>query len=177
MKNLCLPKPFWCTFLALCLALQPLSAAPEEAFANLADFRAEDEFQELLASMPIQLETGGAKVIRKKDGSLWLVAVGLTDAREGGATELMRRRNVGIAKAQAAAVAALNGEKVTTVSVLSDTTTTGIKNGRETAVVEETLTESVITQSKGKIKGMPLVGSWMDKGRQLAFFAIGKQIK
>jgi len=125
----------------------------------------------------MQLETGGAKVLRKKDGSLWLVAIGLTDAREGGATELMRRRTVGIAKAQAAAVAALNGEKVTATSVLSEIATTGIKNGKETGSVEETLTESVITQSKGIIKGMPLVGSWMDKGRQLAFFAIGKQIK
>lgn len=177
MKHLPILKPFWCTFLALGLALQPLSGEPEDAFTSLADFRAEDEFRELLASMPMQLETGGAKVLRKKDGSLWLVAVGLTDAREGGATELMRRRTVGIAKAQAAAVASLNGENVTAISVLSDTTTIGIKNGKETAVVEETLTESVITQSKGIIKGMPLVGSWMDKTRQLAFFAIGKQIK
>lgn len=172
-----IPKPFWHTFLALGLALQPLSGEPQDAFTSLADFRAEDEFRELLASMPMQLETGGAKVLRKKDGSLWLVAVGLTDVRDGGATELMRRRTVGIAKAQAAAVAALNGEKVTAISVMSDSTTTGIKDGKETAFVEETLTESVITQSKGIIKGMPQIGSWMDKSRQLAFFAIGKQIK
>jgi hypothetical protein len=177
MKNLRLIKPFWGALLALGLTLQQLPGAPDDAFKDLADFRAEAEFRELLASMPMQLESGGAKVLRKKDGSLWLVAVGLTDAREGGGTELIRRRSVAVAKAQAAAVATLHGEKVTAVSVLSDTTTTATKNGEETAVVEETLTESVITQSKGMIKGMPQIGSWMDKSRQLAFFAIGKQIK
>ena len=177
MKHLGGLKLFYGTFLVFILTVKQLPGAPEEVLASLGDFRVEDEFRELLALMPMQLETGGAKLFRKKDGSLWLVAVGLTDAREGGATELMRRRSVAVAKAQAAAVAALHGEKVTAVSVLSDTTTLGIKNGKETAVFEETLTESVIVQSRGIIKGMPLIGSWMDKGRQFAFFAIGKQIK
>ena len=164
--------------IGILFVILPLASAnPRREFSNLSDFRAEDEYLELLASMPLELESGGGKILKKKDGTLWIVAVGITEVRDGGSAELIRRRTVGIAKAQAKAVALLNGEKVLAVSVLDEVTATEIEDGKESVLVEETLTESVIIKAKGVIKGMPLVASWMDKTSKIAFFAIGKQIK
>jgi hypothetical protein len=82
-----------------------------------------------------------------------------------------------MAKAQAGAVAELNGAKVTATSVMEDKTVVRVENGKETAESEETLSEKVTTEARGMIRGMPVIGTWTDKDQTLYFLAIGKRIR
>jgi hypothetical protein len=135
------------------------------------------EFLPMLATMPLQMELGGAKLFRAEDGSIWMVSIGVTDARQATSGELLRRQAVAKAKAQANAVAALNGESVKTVTILEDKVVTRIENGVEKAVSEETLKESIVIEARGIIKGMPVVASWLSLDSKLFYVAIGHKIK
>jgi len=112
--------------------------------SKYSDLTIEKEFLPMLATMPLQMELGGAKLFRAEDGSIWMVSIGATDARQATSGELLRRQAVAKAKAQANAVAALNGESVKTVTILEDKVVTRIENGVEKAVSEETLKESIV---------------------------------
>jgi hypothetical protein len=141
------------------------------------DLTAEEEFLPLLATMPLQMEAGGAKLFNKGDGSIWLVSIGVTEARQAISGELLRRQMVAKSKAQANAVATLNGESVKAVTILEDKMVTRIENGVEKAVAEETLNESIVIEARGVLKGMPVVASWLSIDGKLFYVAIGQKIK
>lgn len=141
------------------------------------DLKIDDDFLPLLATMPVQMEIGGAKLFSRVDGSIWMVSIGVTEARQATSGELLRRQKVAKVKAQANAVAALNGETVKAVTILEDKVVTRIENGVEKSVAEETLKESIVTEARGVIKGMPVVASWISLDGKLFFVAIGQQIK
>jgi hypothetical protein len=145
--------------------------------SKFKDMNVDKEFLPLLGAMTVQMDTGGAKVFKRKDGSLWIVSIGVTEVRPVASGELMRRRTVAMAKAQAGAVAELNGAKVTATSVMEDKTVVRVENGKETAESEETLSEKVTTEARGMIRGMPVIGTWTDKDQTLYFLAIGKRIR
>lgn len=146
----------------------------KKMFSNLT---IDEEFLPLLATMPVQMEVGGAKLFTKEDGSIWMVSVGVTEARVATSAELLRRQSVAKVKAQANAVAALTGESVKAVTILDDKVVTRIENGVEKSVAEENLKESIVTEARGMIKGMPVVASWLSLDGKLFFIAIGQQIK
>jgi len=127
--------------------------------------------------MPLQMETGGAKILKQADGSLWLVSIGTTTAKPASASELLRRRTVAQLKAQSGAVAELNGTSVKITKLMTTKDTVTIHNGTESGSSEETLDESIVTEAKGIVKGMPVIATWLDKTGQLYFLAIGKRIK
>ncbi len=131
----------------------------------------------MLAAMPVQMETGGAKIFKHSDGSLWLISIGTTTIKPATAAELLRRRTVAHIKAQSGAVAELNGTSVKSTTIMTTKDTVSIQNGIESGKSEETLHESIVTEAKGVVKKMPVVGTWLDKTEQIYFLAIGKRIK
>ena len=84
------------------------------------DLTLDEEYDPFLATMPLQMEAGGVKLFNKGDGSIWLVSIGVTEARQTSSGEILRRQMVAKNKAQANAVAALNGESVKVVTILED---------------------------------------------------------
>jgi hypothetical protein len=144
--------------------------------SKYSDLKIDKEFLPMLATMPLQMELGGAKLFRGENGSIWIVSIGMTDARQATSGELLRRQTVAKDKAQANAVAALDGESVKAVASLKDKVVTGIENGVENAVSEETLKEAIVSEARGLIKGMPVVGSWLSLDGKLFYVAIGHRI-
>jgi len=168
-------KTFYLFFPLFFAVLSTLSQA--EGVADLQQFKVDKEFEPILKACPFLIEAGGAKIIKKEDGSLWLISVGSTTARPGGGgSEIMRRRMVALGKARAHAISELNGNQVTATSILTTTDTTTIENGKETGASEEVLTEKIILEAKGVLKNMPQIASWLNKEKTLYFLAVGKKL-
>ena len=162
------------TFIVLILLMGRTSAAD---LSSLSGLEVEDGYRAFLAAMPWQLESGGARIFKLQDGSLWILSIGSTATKPMSGSEALRRRTVSKSKAQANAVAELNGTEVkaTTIMTTSDRITT--QRRVETGTTQETLDEIVITTAKGVIKGMPVVGTWMNQEQTLFFTSIGKRLK
>lgn len=164
---------FFASVFIFCSSLDGQDFDPEK----YRELVVEKEFRPMLAAMPVQMETGGAKIFKQQDGSLWLVSIGTTTAKPATATELLRRRTVAQLKAQSGAVAELNGTAVKSTTLMTTKDTVTMHNGAESGSSQETLDESIVTEAKGVIKGMPVIGTWLDKTGQIYFLAIGKRIK
>ena len=166
--------------LVACTLQAIYAAAPEkddDAFCKLSEFTTENEFRPILAAMPVQLEAAGAKIIKTKDGSIWLIGIGSTIVNPASGTEILRRNTVARSKAQASVVALVNGDRVKAESRMTTSDKTSVKNGQETAGSEETLDEQIVTEAKGLIRGMPTVATWMNSDKNLYFVAIGIKLK
>ena len=135
--------------------------------SGLSGLHVEEEFRPLLAAMPLQMENGGTRIFKVKDGSLWIVSIGSAVTKPMSGSELLRRRTVSKSKAQAAAVAELNGIEVKTKSVMTSSDEVIIKNGVESGISQEVMNETVVTAAKGVIKNMPVVGTWMNPDQTL----------
>jgi hypothetical protein len=162
------------TFLALLLAPLDLHAA---SLVDLSDVEVEPAFRELLSAMPLQLESGGAKIFKLHDGSLWIVSIGSTPAKTASGGESIRRRTVAQSKATAHAVAELNGIEVKATTVATNRDKTTISKGTESGSSEETLEETIVTLARGMLKEFGTVGTWMNKEKTVFFLAIGKRLK
>lgn len=161
---------------ALLLLLSGLGAWAA-SLSDLSNLEVEPEFRPLLSDMPVQLENGGAKLFKLKDGSIWIVSIGSTPANPASGSEMARRRTVARVRAQANAVAEMNGTEVKATTVLTTKDKTTISKGAESGSSEETLDETIVTSARGALQGMPVVGSWMNREKTLFFMAIGKRLK
>lgn len=170
-------KKYYCLQIALALIICSKTATAGVT-DELIDFKADKEFKPLLEALPVLLDAGGAKCLKRPDGSLWIVSVGTTIVKKPDTpAELMRRRTVALAKARAHAVAELNGNHVTVTSVLTTIDEVTVENGVERGVAIEELEEKIVIEARGVIKMMPQVASWMNKGGELYYIAIGKRLK
>lgn len=163
--------------LALLIVIGVMAESHALDTAKFHEFNAEDSFKSLLDAMPVQMETGGAKLFKLPDGSLWLVSIGTTVVNPPTPAELLRRRTVAKVKAQANAVAELHGSQVKAKTILTSKSRVVVRNGTESGIVEEALDETIVTEARGALQGMPIVATWMDKAEQMFFLAIGKRIK
>ncbi len=153
-------------------------SATADGTSELLNFRADKEFKPLLEAVPLLLDAGGAKCLKRPDGSLWILSVGTTVVKKPDTpSELMRRRMVALAKARAHAVAELKGTRVTVTSVYTTKDKITIENGVERGSSEEELQEEIITAAKGVIRKMPQVANWMNKTGELYYVAIGRRLK
>lgn len=137
----------------------------------------EKEFRPMLAAIPVQMETGGAKIFKLTDGTLWLLTIGTTTVKPETATELLRRHTVTKAKALANAVAELNGTQVKSTTILTTKDKVIVHEGVVSGNTEEVLNETIVTEAKGSVKGLPVIGSWMSKNGEMYFLALGKRLK
>ena len=153
-----------------------MNATAEDA-SSFKDYQGDKEIQKVLLALPLIAEVSGGRVLKMLDGSRWLVGVGSTVRRDASASETLRQQKVARLKAQAALVEFLNGSNVTATSVSKDSTSTKIENGRESAIVTETLDESIVTKAKGMIASMDVLGTWVSKDGSAYFMAIGKKLK
>lgn len=145
--------------------------------SDLSSLELEEEYRTFLAAMPLQLENGGARIFKLKDGSLWIVSIGSTVAKPMSSSEALRRRTVSKSKAQANAVAEINGSEVKTTTIMTTSDKVTTPNGVETGTSQETLDETIIIAARGIIKNMPVVGTWMNQDETLFFTAIGKRLE
>lgn len=145
--------------------------------SELRSLKVEKGFKPLLEAVPLLLDAGGANFLKRPDGSIWIISIGVTVAKKPDTPrELLRRQAVALAKARANAVAELNGNKVTVTSLYTTKDKVTIENGVEQGSSEEILEEKIIIKAKGIIKKMPEVASWLSKSGELYYVAIGKRV-
>jgi hypothetical protein len=148
--------------------------------ANLSELTSlvvEDGYRAFLSVMPLQLESGGARIFKLQDGSLWLVSIGCTLVNPTSSSEVLRRHAVAKAKAQANAVAELNGTLVKVTTVLSTAVKITNQSGIETGATEESLDETFVTSADGVVREMPVIGTWMNMDQSQFFIALGKRLR
>ena len=136
------------------------------------------EFKETLTALPLFAETGGGQIVKMPDGSYWIVGIGMTPIREnGGADEIIRRRIVTKAKAQAGVVEYLGGANVTATCVSCETTSIETKNGKEYTVTTENLDDVIISKAKGVVTKLVVLGTWTNSDETIYYQALGKKLK
>jgi hypothetical protein len=144
--------------------------------SELTSLEVDDGYRVFLSAMPLQLESGGARIFKLQDGSLWLVSIGSTLVKPTSSSEVQRRHKVATIKAQANAVAELNGTSVKTTTVMTTTDKIATQGSLETGTSEETLDETIVTSAKGVVREMPVIGTWMNKDQSQFFTALGKRL-
>ena len=170
-------KTFLYIKIAIVQLVFSLSATANDT-SLLLNFNVEKGFKPLLESVPLLLDAGGAKFLKRPDGSVWFLSVGITVVKKPGTpNELIRRRKVALAKARGNAVAELKGTRVTVTSIYTTKDKVTVDNGVERGSSEEALHEEIITAAKGVTRDMPQVASWMNKSGELYYIAICKRLK
>lgn len=144
---------------------------------ELSNLEVDDAYRAFLSAMPLEIESGGAKLFKLQDGSVWFVSIGNTIVKPGSSSEILRRLTVAKAKAQANAVAEINGTEVKATTVMTSSQEIKTINGVEAGSSQETLEETIVMTAKGVVKEMPVVARWMNKDQSIFFTAIGKRIK
>jgi len=144
---------------------------------ELSNLEIDAEYRAFLSAMPLEMESGGAKIFKLQDGSIWMVSIGNTIVKPVSSSEMLRRLTVAKAKAQANAVAEINGTEVKATTIMTSSQEIRTVNGVEAGTSQETLDETIVMAAKGVIKEMPVVGRWMNSDESIFFTAIGKRIK
>jgi len=125
---------------------------------------------------PMLMDVGGAQTVRLGDGTLWLIGVGSTERRAGGAAETMRQIKVTRVKAQAALIEFLS-TLVNTQTKVGDAVKINIDKGRETATRTETIDTKTITEAKGLVSQFEVLGTWTNQDETMFYQAIGRKLK
>lgn len=168
----CLPIA---AFMMATMLLSHAAPAISDPYKNLK-FAGEVQRKAVFAA-PMLMDTGnGAQTVRLGDGTQWLIGVGSTDRRAGGATETMRQIKVTRVKAQAAVVEFLNN-LVSTQTKVGDTTKSHLDNGKETATSTETIDTKTITEAKGLVSQFEVLGTWTNQDETIFYQAIGRKLK
>ena len=156
------------------ILLSHAEPATSDPYKNLK-FGGEIQRKAVFAA-PMLMDTGGAQTVRLGDGTQWLIGVGFTDRRAGGATETMRQIKVTRVKAQAAVIEFLNN-LVNTQTKVGDATKSNLDNGKETATSIETIDTKTITEAKGLISQFEVLGTWTNQDETIFYQAIGRKLK
>jgi hypothetical protein len=133
--------------------------------------------QPLEALGDLILTTGGVRVVQI-EGREYILAVGMTDARQDSPRERMRRITVARAKALKELVrlfetthVVAKEEAITETVVVTDT------EGRQTARVEERLRDEYREHVASFLKTPEIVATWLSEERDMFFLAVGKRLK
>jgi len=162
---------------AIMLETIVLSYADPVIFDQFKNLKFGGEIQrKAVFALPMLMDVGGAQTVRLGDGTLWLIGVGSTDRRAGGASETMRQIKVTRVKAQAAVVEFLN-TLVNTQTKVGDAAKSALDNGKETATATETIDTKTITEAKGLVSQFEVLGTWTNQDETMFYQAIGKKLK
>ncbi|HEY8668856.1 MAG TPA: hypothetical protein VIL86_19570 [Tepidisphaeraceae bacterium] len=148
---------------------------PTTAPAAVKDAVIEEPFATILAQHPLLLQSAGARVFRH-EGSLYLIVVGMTEAKGESSAERLRQIKVARVQAQKEAVAfAEQTSVVATDERKVQTTITQESNSKSLSQVE-TLNETTVAKVHGVLKGLPEVGTWYSPDGTLFFCAVGRKL-
>lgn len=141
--------------------------------AEFSSVEIEAEFDVYLRSNPLVMEVAGSKIIRRKDGSTVVIAVGSTAMNSDSAKERLRAEKVCRVKALASLVAEKQGVQVAHVEELKDETVVVLENGTEKATNVMDLLKITKAKVDGIARDMPVIGRWRSADGDIYYLAIG----
>jgi hypothetical protein len=145
-----------------------------QEFTNI---KIEKEYEPFLLKNPLLMDFTGCKIIRLKNGDAILLSVASTTLNDNSSSERIRAEKVCRIKALAAIVAEKNGVQVFRAESLIDKTEIKLENGVESANSITEVLEITKTKVQGITKDVPLIGTWLSKGGDQFYLALGKRIK
>ena len=144
--------------------------------AQFRDVEIEPDFEKYLTANPLLMEVAGAKVVRRKDGSIVVIAVGSTVLNDGSAKERLRAEKVCRVKALTSLVAEKQGVQIAHVEELKDETVVVLENGTEKATSVMDLLKVTKAKVEGITRDMPVIGRWRSAEGDTFYLAIGAVI-
>ena len=132
----------------------------------------DEEIEAILRRHPFFIKTGGAKILRLEDGRALIVSIGMTDA----AKPAVARRTIAENKARSALAAHVNGVRVFTEKRLDEKTSATLSKHGEAAIELCESTERIKSESKGRLQGLDIIGTWIVKDENTFCLAIGRLI-
>ena len=129
------------------------------------------EMEKYLREHPFLLETGGAKIVRRADGKLLVISIGMIDADK----PPLPRRKMAENRARTALVALGNQVRVYKFASHSEKAVVGVSEGGvEQGDLFEESTERIESEVAGWLPGLPVAGTWILKEDNLFCLAIGE---
>ena len=143
---------------------------------DFSDVYVENNFAPYLYTDQKLMEDGGVKLYKLSKKRFLLISVGMTEVRSQSIKELIRQKKA--AKLHAlSALLKMTGVHVTSVSVLTDKTTVHYTPSDQKEVENlETLFELTKEEAEGKIRALPVIGTWYSKDKTIFYTALGEFI-
>lgn len=129
------------------------------------------EYEPLLMSNPILLESGGWSVFRTEDGSLYLVVVGTAAVKNDSAEDRIQRQKIAEAYAYSE-LAKIPGMDLKTFSqhFVSETA----KNDQVELI--DSFQSKVVSAAEDHVMGLPTVGTWYSSDGKIYYRALGRKL-
>jgi hypothetical protein len=161
-----------------CALFGHISHAQTHGFEKFSKVSILSEFAPILAKTDLNLENGGGKIVTMSDGSMWLVAIGVTVVKpEGGPMETLRQRKVATAKAHSAAIEEMKGASVESTSTSTTTMAVTTQNGIQSGTSTDSLSDCVTTRSEGVTHDMEQAGTWYSASGDIFYLAMCQRLK
>lgn len=141
--------------------------------AQFCEVEIEPDFEKYLTANPLLMELAGAKVVRRKDGSIVVIAVGSAVLTDGSAKERLRAEKACRVKALTYLVAEKQGVQIAHVEELKDETVVVLENGTEEATSVMELLKITKAKVEGITRDMPVIGRWRSAEGDTFYLAIG----
>jgi hypothetical protein len=143
---------------------------PPAAFSEVL---LDKDFADYLQANPVLMATSGAKVIRLKDDRTVVLAVASTALKDNSAAERLRAEKVCRVSAEASIVAQRQGVQVGRLERLEEKTRVVLEDESEKGRSVSELLQITTTKVEGLVRGMPVIGRWKSKERDVFYLAIG----
>ena len=137
---------------------------------EFVDIKVDSPFKEYLLKKPVLMEFAGAILIRSKDGQKYILGVASTDLR--GKTLDIATRILRV-KADRSVLELTNGVKMVVEETINTKTTLTLIDGKESGSVIEEYKSVITSEVRGKIRSLPVVGSWYSADKERYFLAVG----
>lgn len=137
--------------------------------ATFTDVEIEESFKSLITADKMMMDFGGVRMVEKPDGTKFLYAIAYTKNKDR-----MKQRVIAKSKAYRDLVAHLNGVKIEANKKLNKVKTiTTDADGGVTYTIVKSIDETIVTEVKGQIKALPVVGTWKSSDGSMYYLAVG----
>ena len=160
-------------WMAQCCLVVLLLGADKPPEPRFRDVEIEADFEPYLTSNRLLMEVTGAKVIRRKDGTSVVIAVGSTVLKDGSAKERLRAEKVCRVKALASVVAEKQGIQVAHTEQVKEETVIILDEAKERATSVMEVLQITKTKVEGMTRDMPVIGHWRSADGETFYLAIG----
>lgn len=153
-------------FICLLLALVVLDICPNDAFPkgrpDFKEIEIRTPFREILMENPEFMHEGGASCFSEAAGATVLIGIAKVAPENHQPQSILKARRAGEILARTAILELRDGIKISTVK--------GIEQGNTLSSFFQ-VTE---TQVEGKIRQLPVIGTWMSPDRRFLYVAVGE---
>ena len=137
---------------------------------NFVEVKIDAPYKSFLMSEPALMEVSGAKLIKAKGGKRYILGIATTST--AGKTLDIATRVLRV-KADRSVLELTNGVQVVVEEILDTKTIVTLVDGKESSAMIEEYKSLITSQVRGKVKSLPVVGSWYSSDKKRFYLAVG----